>query len=77
MVDLFNAETNQLIGTVDDADLQVLADALEEESSEDQDYFINADTLDLLAEQGSPQLIELLRTAVGSGDGVEVRWARR
>ena len=77
MVELFNAETNQLIGPVDDADLQVLADALEEESSEDQDYFINADTLVLLAEQGSPQLIELLRAAVGTGDGVEIRWARR
>ena len=77
MVDLFNVETNQLIGTVDDADLQVLADALEEESSDDQDYFINADTIDILAGQGSPKLIELLRAAVGAGDGVEIRWERR
>ena len=77
MVDLFNVETNQLLGTVDEADLQALADALEEESSDDQDYFINADTVDMLAGQASPQLIELLRAAVGSSEGVEIRWERR
>ena len=77
MVDLFNVETNQLIGTVDDADLQALADALEEESSDDQDYFINTDTIDLLTGQASSTLIDLLRAAVGTGDGVEIRWERR
>ena len=77
MVDLFNVETNQLIGTVDDADLQALADALEEESSDDNDYFINADTVDMLAGQASANLVELLRAAVGTSDGVEVRWVRR
>lgn len=77
MVDLYNAETNQLLGTVSDADLQVLVDALEEESSEDRDYYINADTIDLLVAKGSGQLIELLRGALGTGEGVEIRWARR
>ena len=77
MVDLFNTETNQLIGTVSDDDLQVLADALEEESSDDRDYFINPDTVDMLEGKGSPQLIALLRAAVGSGEGVEIRWERR
>jgi len=77
MVDLYNAETNQLLGTVSDADLQVLVEALEEESSEDRDYYINADTIDLLVENGSDQLIELLRGALGTGEGVEIRWARR
>ena len=77
MVDLFNVETNQLLGTVTDADLQALADALEEESSDDNDYFINADTIDLLDGQASSTLIELLRAAVGTGDGVEIRWERR
>jgi len=77
MVDLFNVETNQLLGTVTDADLQALADALEEESSDDNDYFINADTIDLLDGQASSTLIELLRAAVGSGDGVEIRWERK
>jgi hypothetical protein len=41
MVDLYNDETNQLIGSITEADLKVLQDALEEESSEDQDYYID------------------------------------
>ena len=77
MIDLYNSETNQPIGSISDADLQVLMDALEEESSEDRDYYINTDTIDILAEQASPELIELLRSALGSSEGVEVRWERR
>ena len=77
MIDLSNAETNQLLGTVSDADLQELMDPLEEESSDDRDYYINADTIDTLAEQASPEFIEVLRSALGSSEGVEVRWERR
>ena len=77
MIDLYNAETNQPIGSIDDADLEVLMEALEEESSDDRDYYINADTIDMLSEDATPQLIELLRSALGSSDGVEIRWARR
>ena len=40
MIDLYIAQTNQLLGSVTDADLQVLIDKLEEESSEDRDYYI-------------------------------------
>jgi len=36
MIDLYNVSTNQLIGSITEADLQVLVDALEEESEEDQ-----------------------------------------
>jgi hypothetical protein len=77
MVDLYNAETNQLLGSVDDPDLQVLIDALEEESSDDQDYYINAATIDMLAQRGSSTLIALLRAALGTSEGVEIRWAQR
>jgi hypothetical protein len=77
MIDLYNSETNQPIGSISDADLQVLMDALEEESSDDRDYYINADTIDLLAEHGSPELIEMLRSALASAEGLEIRWERR
>ena len=42
MIDLYNASTNQLIGSITEADLQVLIDGLEEESSQDRDYYITA-----------------------------------
>jgi hypothetical protein len=76
MINLYDTESNRLLGTVSDADLQALVNALEEESSDDKDYYINADTIDLLSATASPQLIELLRTALGSSEGIEVRWER-
>ena len=78
MIDLYNNETNQLIGSITDADLQVLVDSLEEESATDQDYYITAATIDLLGDgRASDHLLTMLRSAVGSSDGVEVRWQRR
>jgi len=76
MINLYDSDANRLLGTVSDADLQALVDALEEESSDDRDYYINAETIDLLATTASPQLIDLLRGALGSSEGIEVRWER-
>jgi len=78
MIDLYIAQTNQLLGSVTDADLQVLIDKLEEESSEDRDYYIDIATIDYLADgRASDHLVQLLRKAVGSGEGIEIRWQRR
>ena len=78
MIDLYNAETNQLLGSITEADLQVLIDGLEEESAEDQDYYMDPATIDLLGDgRASDHLLKLLRGAVGSGGGVEIRWQRR
>ena len=77
MIELFNAETEQPLGAISEADLQALADALEEESADDRDYYINADTIDLLAGRASDALVTLLRSALGTNEGVEIRWHRR
>ena len=78
MIDLFNADTNEKLGSITEADLQVLVDRLEEESADDQDYFIDAATVDLLADgPATEHLVGLLRKAVGSTEGVEIRWKRR
>ncbi len=78
MIDLYNVSTNQLIGSITEGDLQVLVDALEEESAQDQDYFINQATIDLLADgRATIHLMDLLRSALGSSDGVDIRWERR
>jgi hypothetical protein len=78
MIDLHNATANQLLGSITEADLKVLVDKLEEESSEDRDYYIDTATIDYLADgRATDHLVHLLRTAVGSGEGVEIRWARR
>jgi hypothetical protein len=78
VIDLYNVSTNQLIGSVTEADLQVLVDALEEESSHDQDYYIDKATIDVLADgRATTHLVGLLRSALGSSDGVDIRWQRR
>jgi hypothetical protein len=78
MIDLYVVQTNQLLGSVTDADLQVLVDALEEESAEDHDYYITPATIDFIADgRASDHLVGLLRRAVGSSEGVDVRWERR
>ena len=78
MIDLYNAKTNQLLGSITEADLQVLIDGLEEESSDDQDYFIDRETIDVLGDgRATEHLLNLLKTAVGSSDGVDIRWQRR
>jgi hypothetical protein len=47
----------------------------EEESSSDQDYFVDAMTIDLLHDAGaSENLLNLLREAVGPTEGTEIRW---
>ena len=78
MIDLYNAATNQLIGTITEADLQVLRDALEAESVDDQDYFIDTATIDVIADgRATDYLVGLLRQAVATSEGIDIRWQRR
>ena len=78
MIDLYNAATNTLLGSITEADLKVLIGALEEEGVNDQDYYIDTATIDVIADgKATEHLVGLLRTAVGTGEGVDVRWQRR
>jgi hypothetical protein len=78
MIDLYNAATNQLLGSITEADLKVLVDVLEEEGINDQNYYIDTATIDVIADgKATEHLVGLLRAAVGSNDGVDIRWQRR
>ena len=78
MIDIYDEATNQLIGSITEADLQVLVDALEEESRDDHDYYIDAATVDVIADgRATEHLVKVLRTALGTKDGVDIRWQRR
>ena len=77
MIELRDKRSDEYLGSIDDAELKVLIDELEEESSQDRDYYIDADTIQMLADDGAPaSLITLLRKSLGSRDGMEVRWRR-
>lgn len=78
MIELYNQTTGELLGVITEADLKVLMDALEEESTEDRDYFIDTATIDVIADgRATEHLVGLLRKAVAESAGVDIRWQRR
>lgn len=77
MITLSLKDSGTFLGTIDDADLQVLIDQLEEEHDRDTDYYIGPATIDILERNGaSAGLVKLLRAAVGESEGVEIAWKR-
>lgn len=77
MITLIDVATNAELGTITDTQLKFMIDQLEEESADDQDYYINADTLDLFEQKGADAaLVDLLRRALGSRTEMDIRWQR-
>jgi hypothetical protein len=77
MITLKVKGTDKYIGSLSEAQLQYLIDELEEEDSEDQDYWINSAQIELFKSKGAdPSLISLLESALGDNDDVEVIWER-
>ena len=77
MIQLHDKDTGTWIGTITEENLQFLIDQLEEESSKDQDYYINETTLDFFEEGGADKdLVALLRGALNGRTEMEVRWSR-
>ena len=75
MIKLYNEDSNELIGEISQEQLNTLIDLLVEESREDQDYYINEVTLDMLAARGADKsLIDMLRQALGEEEGIEILW---
>lgn len=75
MVKVYDAQTNQLLGEMEDTEIAFLHDQLEEETPTDQDYYINRMTIDLLEEKGAPpHLVSLLRGALGDREDMDIRW---
>ena len=76
MVTLYDAGSQSRIGTLSEENLSFLIEHLEEESAVDQDYYINRATLDLFESAGAdPELMAMLRTALGQREDMDIRWA--
>jgi hypothetical protein len=77
MIQLYDAEETSPIGAISEAQLQQLIESLEEESSTDQDYYITSATIDMLEDDAAdPELLRILREALGEREGMDIRWAR-
>jgi len=78
MIELRDKDTGRSIGSITEDQLQFLIDQLEEESSHDTDYYLNSATLDMFADNGiDPQLLALLRGALGNREEMEIQWERK
>ena len=72
---LLRKRSGAYLGDITREDLDLMIHQFEEESSTDQDYFIDAMTIDLLHDAGaSEHLLRLLREVVGTSEGIDIRW---
>jgi hypothetical protein len=64
----------EILGTIDEKQLDFLMENLEEEFDEDEEYFLMPDTIDYLKEQGADSnLLAMLENALaGTQDGVDI-----
>ncbi|WP_374687356.1 galactosyldiacylglycerol synthase [Promineifilum sp.] len=77
MIILYNQDSDASLGEISDAQLQFLMDSMEEESTEDQDYYLDENTLDYLIGRGAdPALTDLLRAALAGNKHMTIRWER-
>jgi processive 1,2-diacylglycerol beta-glucosyltransferase len=77
MIKLYEKPTGRFLGTITAAQLQWLIDQLEEESTEDTDYYLNQATLDMFEDAGiDSSLLAMLRQALGTREEMEIQWAR-
>jgi hypothetical protein len=77
MVRLYETGANRLCGTLSERQFEILAEALEEEDLEEAECVISTDTIDALEDEGvEPDLLELLRSALGDKPEVSIRCER-
>jgi anti-anti-sigma regulatory factor len=76
-VRITNKADGTVLGDISEEDFLFLVDQLEEESSHDTDYFIDLATVEILESAGGGgSLVSMLRSAVGSSDGIDIAWKR-
>lgn len=77
MIKLHDKNTQELIGEINEAQLQFLVDALVEEDASDQDYYINRHQLEQLEKNGADAaLIKMLKDALGTKEDMDIIWSK-
>ena len=76
-IQIFEKDSNRFVCEISEADLAILVGHLEEESSRDQDYFIEQTAVEALEQLGaSSGFVTALRNLVGETEGADVKWVR-
>lgn len=75
MPKLIRIDTGDDIAEITDKQVAFLVEQLEEEHEEDQDYYIDRDTLELMSDNGiDPELLAVLEKALGHDDSMDIAW---
>lgn len=75
MIRLFDNETDNEVGAISDAQLDVLVDELADESLDEYTYNIDSKVISYLEGNGADsELVALLRRALGSRTSMELRY---
>lgn len=73
MIKVYNLASSEVLGSINEEQMEFLIEQLEEESSADDGYYIDSDTVDYLEGAGADEeLLQLLRNAVGEEEGIEI-----
>ena len=74
MIRIYNYDNSEPIGEINEEQLGFLIEQLEEESEEDEGYYIDLSTIEYLEESGADEeLVALLRRAIGDEEGIQIR----
>ena len=77
MILLYDAASDARVGRITEAQLSALIGWMEEESTEDREYYLTVEDCDLMQEQGlDPSLVEALRAALHGRDDMDLRYER-
>ena len=78
MIAITNKESGASIGSITEAQLQVLIDHLEETDLEDKDYYIDRRTIDMIKRVAADYaaVTKMLDRALGDRDGVDIAWSQ-
>jgi hypothetical protein len=80
---LFLLDSKELIGEIPQEQLDFLLDSLVEEDSQDRDYFVDQNTIEMLEEDledvedkaPGQAVIALLKEALGEKEGIDIYWS--
>ncbi len=76
MITLFDAGSGARVGRITEKQLEALINWMEEENSEDREYYLTVEDCELMEEQGvDPTLIEALRGALKGREDMDLRYA--
>ena len=70
---LIRIDTGAEIGTISDVQHKFLVEQLEEDHEEDQDYYVDRETLELMSDNGAdPELLAILEKGLGDEDEMDI-----